>query len=168
MGEELGTHHLWFDFFYCSSGSLDFDDFLLLMADKSRETDIEIHYKDTFRAFSKDDDGDCAFWNLKEISHYFPGCIPAEELKFVMNHLPGGVGLKEIEEMIEIVDRNGDGRISYSEFRSRLDFIYRCVLIYTLYISKRKIFYSRGCSFGNMKHLDLMFFITDEWIMAFQ
>ena len=79
-----------------------------------------------------------------------------------MNHLPGGVGLKEIEEMIEIVDRNGDGRISYSEFRSRQDFIYRCVLIYTLYISKRKIFYSRGCSCGNMKHLDLMVFITDE------
>ena len=25
---------------------------------------------------------------------------------------------KEIEEMIETVDRNGDGRISYSEFRS--------------------------------------------------
>ena len=62
-----------------------------------------------------------------------------------MNHLPGGVGLKEIEEMIEIVDRNGDGRISYSEFRSKLDFIYRCVLIYTLYIyfskkSKSKYF----------------------------
>ena len=62
-----------------------------------------------------------------------------------MNHLPGGVGLKEIEEMIEIVDRNGDGRISYSEFRSRQDFIYRCVLIYPLYIyfskkSKAKYF----------------------------
>lgn len=70
---KLGKHKLRFDFFYCSSGSLDFDDFLLLMADKSRETDIEIHYKDTFRAFSKDDDGDCAFGKLKEISKYlFP------------------------------------------------------------------------------------------------
>ena len=127
---KLGKHKLRFDFFYCSSGSLDFDDFLLLMADKSRETDIEIHYKDTFRAFSKDDDGDCAFRKIKEISKYFPGCIPAEELKFVMNHLPGKVGLKEIEEMIEIVDRNGDGRISYSEFRSREDFICQCVLHY--------------------------------------
>ena len=27
------------------------------------------------------------------------------------------VGFEEIDEMIKIVDRNGDGRISYSEFR---------------------------------------------------
>ena len=39
------------------SGTLDFDGFLMLMGNKNRETDIEIHYKDTFRAFSKDDDG---------------------------------------------------------------------------------------------------------------
>ena len=39
------------------SGTLDFDGFLMLMGEKNRETDIEIHYKDTFRAFSKDDDG---------------------------------------------------------------------------------------------------------------
>ena len=36
---------------------MDFDGFLMLMGDKNRVTDIEIHYKDTFRAFSKDDDG---------------------------------------------------------------------------------------------------------------
>ena len=50
-----------------------------------------------------------------------------------MNHLPGKVkilnwietfnecsfkvALQEIDEMIQIVDKNGDGRISYSEFR---------------------------------------------------
>ena len=39
------------------SGVLDFEDFLLVMAEKNRETDIEIHFKDTFRAFSKDEDG---------------------------------------------------------------------------------------------------------------
>ena len=55
------------------SGSLNYEAFLQLMGEKNRESDVEIHYKDTFRAFSKDDDG----------------CIPAEELKFVMNHLPG-------------------------------------------------------------------------------
>ena len=64
-----------------------------------------------------------------------PGCITAEELKFVMNHLPGKVGqihlvllcnhilysfqvpFDEIDDMIAIVDRNKDGKISYSEFR---------------------------------------------------
>ena len=39
------------------SGSLDYEEFLQVMGEKNRETDIEIHYKDTFRAFSKDDDG---------------------------------------------------------------------------------------------------------------
>ena len=39
------------------SGVLDFDDFLLVMGEKNKEVDIEIHFKDTFRAFSKDDDG---------------------------------------------------------------------------------------------------------------
>ena len=39
------------------SGVLDFEDFLLILGEKNRETDIEIHLKDTFRAFSKDADG---------------------------------------------------------------------------------------------------------------
>ena len=76
---------------------------------------------------------------------YVQGCIPAEELKFVMNHLPGEVRFKqslcflfeissfqvpvgEIESMIRTVDRNKDGKISYSEFR---------------YISRVYTFYNR-------------------------
>ena len=39
------------------SGVFDFEDFLLVMREKNKETDMEIHFKDTFRAFSKDDDG---------------------------------------------------------------------------------------------------------------
>ena len=76
----------------------------------------ESELKESFRVFSKDDEG----------------CITAEELKFVMTHLPGKVGgektielscfllkvtYKEIDEMIHTVDKNGDGKISYSEFR---------------------------------------------------
>lgn len=77
------------------SGTLDFDGFLMLMGNKNRETDIEIHYKDTFRAFSKDDDGAKVILLPKLTIYPFfficAGCIPAEELKFVMNHLPGKV-----------------------------------------------------------------------------
>ena len=75
----------------------------------------ENELKETFRVFSKDDEG----------------CITAEELKFVLTHLPGKVGqtkfpstknmlkvtYKEIDEMIQTVDKNGDGKINYSEFR---------------------------------------------------
>ena len=37
-----------------------------------------------------------------------------------MMHLPGKVTYKEIDEMINTVDRNKDGKISYSEFRVML------------------------------------------------
>ena len=49
-----------------------------------------------------------------------PGCIRADKMKFVLMHLPGKVTYKEIDEMIETVDRNGDGKISFSEFRQVL------------------------------------------------
>ena len=45
------------------------------------------------------------------------GCVPADELKFVLQNLPTKIKIAEIEEMIETVDKNGDGKISYSEFR---------------------------------------------------
>ena len=32
-------------------------------------------------------------------------------------HLPGKITYKEIDEMIATVDKNQDGKISYSEFR---------------------------------------------------
>ena len=39
------------------SGVMDFDDFLLVMSEKGQEVDMEIHFKDAFRVFSKDKDG---------------------------------------------------------------------------------------------------------------
>ena len=65
------------------------------------------------------------------------GCIPPDELQFVLQNLPQKVRsvkqsekqlntdmikttqikFGEIKEMIETVDKNGDGKISYSEFR---------------------------------------------------
>ena len=50
-------------------------------------------------------------------NHICLGCIPADEMKFVLMHLPGKVTYKEIDEMIHTVDKNGDGKISFSEFR---------------------------------------------------
>ena len=35
----------------------------------------------------------------------------------MLTHLPGKVTYKEIDEMIKTVDKNGDGKINYSEFR---------------------------------------------------
>ena len=40
------------------SASLSFASFCLLMKEKTKETDPETHYKDTFRVFSKDEEGE--------------------------------------------------------------------------------------------------------------
>merc|ERR1719312_2157142 len=74
------------------------------MQDMNRDLDIETGYKETFRVFSKDKEG----------------CIPPDEIKFVLTHLPGNIGTAEIEDMITTVDKNQDGKISYSEFRVML------------------------------------------------
>ena len=51
------------------------------------------------------------------------GCIHPDEIKFVLSALPSELEEEEIQEMIEIVDRNQDGKISYSEFRVRETFV---------------------------------------------
>ena len=59
------------------------------------------------------------FWGSKKplLVTLISGCITADELKFVLTHLPGKVTYKEIDEMIRTVDENGDGKINYQEFR---------------------------------------------------
>ena len=39
------------------------------------------------------------------------------DVKYIISRNSSQVANREIEEMIKTVDRNGDGRISYSEFR---------------------------------------------------
>ena len=41
--------------------------------------------------------------------------------RFVLMHLPGKITYKEIDEMIRTVDKNEDGKISYSEFRVKME-----------------------------------------------
>ena len=59
---------------------------------------MQVKYKETFRVFSKDEDG----------------CITADEMKFVLSQV---CSMEEAEQMMNVVDRNGDGVISFSEFR---------------------------------------------------
>ena len=103
------------------SASLSFMDFCLLLREKTKEMDPETHFKDTFRVFSKDEEGRKIDHPIRaDLPLYYAftwGCIPADEMKFVLKHLPGQIDYKEIDEMIDTVDRNGDGKISFSEFR---------------------------------------------------
>merc|ERR1711997_704528 len=86
------------------TGSLNFEDFYNIMEERTRDTDPETGYKECFRVFSKDHEG----------------CITAEEMKFVLLHLPGKITYKEIDDIITTVDKNEDWKISYSEFRVML------------------------------------------------
>jgi len=80
---------------------INFTEFCQILVEKNTEVDLETEYKECFRVFHKDEEG----------------CVPADELKFVLQYLPAKIKLDEINEMIETVDKNGDGKISYSEFR---------------------------------------------------
>ena len=50
-----------------------------------QNVDLESGYKETFRVFSKDNDG----------------CVPAAEIRFVLQNLVGKISSTEIEEMIK-------------------------------------------------------------------
>ena len=103
------------------SGTLNSSDFTLLVLEKNKEIDPETLFKDTFRVFSKDNEGvwPFKFWTFELFifQQRQLGCIPAKEMKFVLQNLPGGISFEEINEMIDTVDKNGDGKISFSEFR---------------------------------------------------
>ena len=45
----------------------------------------------------------------------------------MLENLPGNISKLEIKEMVDTVDRNGDGKISFSEFRySRITAAPKC------------------------------------------
>ena len=53
------------------SGTLDFSDFCLVIKEKTKELDSETHFKDTFRVFSKDEEGG----DIVEVSSNLVGCL---------------------------------------------------------------------------------------------
>ncbi|KAF8632680.1 hypothetical protein AX17_004812 [Amanita inopinata Kibby_2008] len=82
------------------SGTIDFPEFLTMMARKMRDTDGDDEIKDAFRVFDKDGDG----------------YISAIELKQVMTTLGEKLTDEEVNEMIREADVDGDGQINYDEF----------------------------------------------------
>lgn len=82
------------------SGTIDFQEFLSLMALKMKETDIEEELIEAFKVFDRDGNG----------------LISAHELRFVMSTSGESLSEEDIEEMIREADENGDGYIDYEEF----------------------------------------------------
>nr|VDD12851.1 unnamed protein product [Brassica rapa] len=82
------------------NGTIDFPEFLNLMAKKMKDTDSEEELKEAFRVFDKDQNG----------------FISAAELRHVMTNLGEKLTDEEVEEMVREADVDGDGQINCEEF----------------------------------------------------
>jgi calmodulin len=80
------------------SGSIDFEEFLHLMAKKILKEEDDNEVRDAYAAFDRN----------------AAGAIPLEELSMVFRTL--GVGEEEIALMMAEADVNGDGEIDFDEF----------------------------------------------------
>lgn len=82
------------------NGTIDFPEFLNLMARKMKDTDSEEELKEAFKVFDKDQNG----------------FISAAELRHVMTNLGEKLTDEEVDEMIREADVDGDGQVNYEEF----------------------------------------------------
>lgn len=79
------------------NGSIEFDEFLLMMARKLKAADGEEEMHHAFKVFDKNGDGFITF----------------DELKRVMCSIGERLTDEEIEDMIKEADQNGDKKIDY-------------------------------------------------------
>ncbi|CAK6432845.1 unnamed protein product [Pipistrellus nathusii] len=82
------------------NGTVDFPEFLGMMARRMKDRDSEEEIREAFRVFDKDDDG----------------LVSAAELRHVMTRLGEKLSDQEVDEMIQAADVDGDGQVNYEEF----------------------------------------------------
>lgn len=82
---------------FAGNGTIDFPEFLTMMARKMKDTDSEEEIREAFRVFDKDGNG----------------FISAAELRHVMTNLGEKLTDEEVDEMIREADIDGDGQVNY-------------------------------------------------------
>jgi calmodulin len=82
------------------NGTIDFPEFLTMMARKMSDIDSEAEIRAAFKVFDKDCDG----------------FITVHELRHIMPTLGENLTDQEIDDMIREADITGDGRVNYEEF----------------------------------------------------
>uniref|UniRef100_A0A3Q2I1Z9 Sperm-tail PG-rich repeat containing 4 n=1 Tax=Equus caballus TaxID=9796 RepID=A0A3Q2I1Z9_HORSE len=97
------------------NGTIDFPEFLTMMARKMKDTDSEEEIREAFRVFDKDGNG----------------YISAAELRHVMTNLGEKLTDEEVDEMIREADIDGDGQVNYEGITSQMNKHILCLLIET-------------------------------------
>ena len=103
--------------FLAGNGTIDFPEFLTMMARKMKETDSDEELREAFRVFDKDGNG----------------FISAAELRHVMTNLGEKLTDEEVDEMIREADIDGDGQVNYDGE----DFVFNIILLLLLFILRR-------------------------------
>lgn len=85
---------------FLGNGTIDFPEFLTMMARKMKDTDSEEEIREAFRVFDKDGNG----------------FISAAELRHVMTNLGEKLTDEEVDEMIREADIDGDGQVNYEGY----------------------------------------------------
>jgi calmodulin len=78
-----------------NNGTIDFPEFLTMMARKMKDTDSEEEIREAFKVFDRDNNG----------------FISSAELRHVMTSIGEKLTDDEVDEMIREADQDGDGRI---------------------------------------------------------
>ncbi|CAN8270448.1 unnamed protein product [Cochlearia groenlandica] len=82
------------------NGTIEFSEFLNLMAYHIQESDVNEELTEAFKVFDKDQNG----------------YISASELRHVMINLGEKLTDEEVNQMIKEADLDGDGQVNYDEF----------------------------------------------------
>ncbi|XP_057440723.1 calmodulin-like protein 11 isoform X1 [Lotus japonicus] len=82
------------------NGTIEFEEFLNLMARKMKESEAEQELMEAFRVFDKDQDG----------------YISPSEMRSVLRTVGEKVTDEELGQMIKVADLDGDGLLDYQDF----------------------------------------------------
>jgi calmodulin len=102
------------------NGTIDFPEFLNLMARKMKDTDSEEELKEAFKVFDKDGNGFISAAELRHVMTNLGEKLTDEEVSpcasIICFTLAKALCYTQVDEMIREADVDGDGQVNYDEF----------------------------------------------------